>query len=183
MKKSNRALLLTIQFVLEFQKLFAQNVSYRLILESGLELARPLEVELMLEFDPDLDDDLDEERPLERFSEDSVGDTSRDPLLLQIMSWIDFCHNESIFKYFPPACAGISSRWQQCSLLPEERSHLRISLSAGRTPQRRALPGLCTERGGSSLRLGILDLWCKMFLYSFAAAPGGEHVPDPFPCL
>ena len=92
-KKSNRALLLTIQFVLEFQKLFAQNVSYRLILESGLELARPLEVELMLEFDPDLDEDLDEERPLERFSEDSVGDTSRDPLLLQIMSWIDFCHN------------------------------------------------------------------------------------------
>ena len=91
-------------------------------------------------------------QPLERFSEDSVGDTSRDPLLLQIMSWIDFCHNESIFKYFPPACAGISSRWQQCSRLPEERSHLRISLSGGRTPQRRALPGLCTEWGGSSLR-------------------------------
>ena len=89
----------TIQFVLEFQKLFAQNVSYRLILESGLELARPLEVELMLELDPDLDEDLDEERPLERFSEDSVGDTSRDPLLLQIMSWINFCHNESRFKF------------------------------------------------------------------------------------
>ena len=86
--------------MLKFQKLFAQNVSYRLILESGLELARPLEVELMLEFDPDLDEDLDEERPLERFSEDSVGDTSRDPLLLQIMSWINFCHNQSLVKFF-----------------------------------------------------------------------------------
>ena len=114
--------------MLEFQKLFAQNVSYRLILESGLELARPLEVELMLELDPDLDEDLDEERPLERFSEDSVGDTSRDPLLLQIMSWIFISHNESVVNFSSPACAGISSRWQQCSLLPEERSHLRISL-------------------------------------------------------
>ena len=137
--------------MLEFQKLFAQNVSYRLILESGLELARPLEVELMLELDPDLDDDLDEERPLERFSEDSVGDTSRDPLLLQIMSWIFVCHNESVVNFSSPACAGISSRWQQCSLLPEERSHLRISLSGGRTPQRPASPGLCTEKGGSSI--------------------------------
>ena len=31
-------------------------------------------------------------------------------------------------------------------------SHLRDSLSGGRTPQRRVLPGLCTEWGGSSLR-------------------------------
>ena len=77
--------------MLEFQKLFAQNVSYRLILESGLELARPLEVELMLEFDPDLDDGLNDE--------DSVWDTFQDPLLLQIMSWIIFCHNESLVKF------------------------------------------------------------------------------------
>ena len=183
MKKSNRALLLTIQFVLEFQKLFAQNVSYRLILESGLELARPLEVELMLELDPDLDEDLDEERPLERFSEDSVGDTSRDPLLLQMMSWINFCHNESLVKLFSPACAGISNRWQQCSQLPEERSHLRISLSGGRTPQRRALPGLCTERGGSSIETCDFRSLVENVFVFFAAAPGGEHVPDPFPCL
>ena len=57
-----------------------------MILKSGLEVARPLEVELMLEIDPDLDDGLDDERPLERFSEDSGGDTFRDPLLLHIMS-------------------------------------------------------------------------------------------------
>ena len=70
----------------ELQKLFSLNVSYRLILESGLELAGPLEVEFMLKFDPDLDNGLDDERPLDRFSEDLVWDTFRDPLLLHIMS-------------------------------------------------------------------------------------------------
>ena len=70
-------------------------------------------------------------QPLERFSEDSVWDTFQDPLLLQIMSWIIFCHNESLVKIFLPACAGISSQWQQCSQLPEERSHLHISLPGG----------------------------------------------------
>ena len=39
------------------------------------------------------------------------------------------------------------------------------------------------RRGGSSLRLMNLDLWWKMFLYAFATAHGGEHVPDLFPCL
>ena len=38
-------------------------------------------------------------QPLERFSEDSVWDTFQDPLLLQIMSWIIFCHNESLVKF------------------------------------------------------------------------------------
>ena len=83
----------------EFQKLFSLNVSYRLILESGLELARPLEVELMLEFVPDLGNGLDDERPLERFCEDLVRDTFRNPLLLHIISWIIFCLNESLVKF------------------------------------------------------------------------------------
>ena len=34
-------------------------------------------------------------------------------------------------QVFLPACAGISSQWQQCSQLPEERSYLHISLSGG----------------------------------------------------
>ena len=42
----------------------------------------------------------------------------------------------------------------------------------------------CVLRGEDhQLRLGISDLWWKMFLYSFATAHGGEHVPDLFPCL
>ena len=45
----------------------------------------------MLKFDPDLDDGLNDE--------DSVWDTFQDPLLLQIMSWIIFCHNESLVKF------------------------------------------------------------------------------------
>ena len=70
-----------------------------MILKSGLEVARPLEVELMLEIDPDLDDGLDDERLLERFSEDSGRDTFRDPLLLHIMSWIIFCLDESLVNF------------------------------------------------------------------------------------
>ena len=62
-------------------------------------------------------------------------------------------------QVFLPACAGISSQWQQCSQLPEERSHLHISLPGGRTPQRRVLPGLCNEWGGSSLRLTACLPW------------------------
>ena len=97
MEKSSRALLLRLHP--ELQKLFSLNVSYRLILESGLELAGPLEVEFMLKFDPDLDNGLDDERPLDRFSEDLVWDTFRDPLLLHIMSWIIFCLNESLVNF------------------------------------------------------------------------------------
>ena len=97
MEKSSRALLLRLHP--ELQKLFSLNVSYRLILESGLELAGPLEVEFMLKFDPDLDNGLDDERPLDRFSEDLVWDTFRDPLLLHIMSWIIFCLDESLVNF------------------------------------------------------------------------------------
>ena len=32
------------------------------------------------------------------------------------------------------------------------------------------------DSGGATSREGV-----KCFLYSFAAAPGEEHVPDPFP--
>ena len=42
----------------------------------------------------------------------------------------------------------------------------------------------CVLRGEDhQLRFVNLDLWWKMFLYSFATAHGGEHVPDLFPCL
>ena len=70
-----------------------------MILESGLELAQPLEVKLMLEFVPDLDNGLDDERPSQRVCEDLVRDTFRDPLLLHVMSWIIFCLNESLVKF------------------------------------------------------------------------------------
>ena len=65
-----------------------------MIEESRLQLARLLEVELMLEFDPDMDDGLDDEQPLELFF-----NTCRDTLLLHIMSWIIFCLDESLVNF------------------------------------------------------------------------------------
>ena len=56
--------------------------------------------ELMLELDPDLEE---ADRPLE----DSLGDTSRDPLLLQMMSYICLVNNGEIYEMLKPACAVI----------------------------------------------------------------------------